>query len=96
MSQLFGTTERVAIICQENIGREFACPIVLAHVSQRHAGVTARTPNDEQIELGLRFDIVVDLASGYGDQGVLEVEVRLPCFLCLPYGVQAVATDAAG
>lgn len=65
--------------------------------SQRHAGVTARIPNDEQIELGgLRFDIVIDLSRGYSDQGVREVEVRMPCSLCLPYGVQAVATDAAG
>jgi hypothetical protein len=48
------------------------------------------------MELGLRFNIVVDLSRGNSYERILQVEIGLPRFLCLPYGVQALATDAAG
>jgi hypothetical protein len=48
------------------------------------------------MELGLRLDIVVNLSRGYGDQGILEVEIEMLCFLCHPNVVQTLPTDAAG
>jgi hypothetical protein len=44
----------------------------------------------------LRFDVVVDLARGNGDEGILQVKCWILCLFQLPNVMQNFATDAAG
>ena len=91
---------RPVTICQENIGYDLAsrvkCWIVFPNGTPVLQGQFRQTGKADRIKLGLRFDIIVDLSRGNSYQRILQVEGRMARLLCLPYVVEALATDAAG
>jgi hypothetical protein len=73
----FETTSgmRPVTICQENIGYDLAsrvkCWIVFPNGTPVLQGQFRQTGKADQIKLGLRFDIIVDLPRGNGYQRIL-------------------------
>lgn len=65
-------------------------------IPQRHAGVTMAMGVMRCVETGLRFDIVVDLPRGNGDQWILQLQAGILRLPRLPDVVQTLAANAAG